>query len=181
MGSKNLLAVALRGHLPVEVAQPEAVRSYGKDLSRRSLGAATEKYRNLGTIANVAVFNRLGALPTRNFRQSTFEGSGTGQRRGTAPQSPAAQYRLRQLHHRLRANPGVPGQGSTKGKGKGGVRMEGVRMEYESLFALGPLCGVSDPDVVIRAAAICDDLGMDTISAGATVAWAMECFRARES
>ena len=49
-------------------------------------------------------------------------------------------------------------------------------MEYESLFALGPLCGVSDPDVVIRAAAICDDLGMDTISAGATLAWAMECY-----
>ena len=75
MGSKNLLAVALRGHLPVEVAQPEAVRNYGKDLSRRSLGAATEKYRNLGTIANVAVFNRLGTLPTRNFRESTFEGA----------------------------------------------------------------------------------------------------------
>ena len=50
------------------------------------------------------------------------------------------------------------------------------RMEYESLFALGPLCGVSDPNTVIRAAAICDDLGMDTISAGVTIAWAMECF-----
>ena len=60
-------------------------------------------------------------------------------------------------------------------KGRDG-KPAGVRMEYESLFALGPLCGVSDPDVVIRAAAICDDLGMDTISAGATVAWAMECF-----
>ena len=50
------------------------------------------------------------------------------------------------------------------------------RMEYESLFALGPLCGVSDPNTVIRAAALCDDLGMDTISAGVTIAWAMECF-----
>ena len=50
------------------------------------------------------------------------------------------------------------------------------RMEYESLFALGPLCGVSDPNTVIRAAALCDQLGMDTISAGATIAWAMECF-----
>ena len=50
------------------------------------------------------------------------------------------------------------------------------RMEYESLFALGPLCGVDDPNTVIRAAAICDDLGMDTISAGVTIAWAMECF-----
>ena len=67
MGSKNLLAVAIRGYQPVEVAEPEAVRSFGRDLSRRSLGAATEKYRNLGTMANVAVFNRLGTLPTRQL------------------------------------------------------------------------------------------------------------------
>ncbi len=49
-------------------------------------------------------------------------------------------------------------------------------MEYESLFALGPLCGVDDPNTVIRAAGICDDLGMDTISAGVTIAWAMGGF-----
>ena len=47
--------------------------------------------------------------------------------------------------------------------------------EYESLFALGPLCGVSDPDVVLRASQLCDDLGLDTISAGGTIAFAMEC------
>ena len=171
MGSKNLLAVAIRGFHPAQVAEPDAVSSYGRDLSRRSLGAATEKYRNLGTIANVAVFNRLGTLPTRNFRQSTFEG--------------ADQVSGEELHrNHLDRNAGCAhctigcerilvtrDQGASKGKRKGGVRME-----YESLFALGPLCGVSDPDVVIRAAAICDDLGMDTISAGATVAWAMECF-----
>jgi aldehyde:ferredoxin oxidoreductase len=50
-----------------------------------------------------------------------------------------------------------------------------VRLEYETLFALGPLCGVADPDAVLRAARLCDDLGLDTISAGATIAFAMEC------
>jgi aldehyde:ferredoxin oxidoreductase len=50
-----------------------------------------------------------------------------------------------------------------------------VRLEYESLFALGPLCGIGDRDVVLRAARLCDRLGLDTISAGATVAFAMEC------
>ena len=169
MGSKNLLAVAIRGFQPVEVAEPDAVRSFGRDLSRRSLGAATEKYRNLGTMANVAVFNRLGTLPTRNFRQSTFEG--------------AEQVSGEELHrNHLERNTGCAHctigcerilVSRDKGDKKGKV---GVRMEYESLFALGPLCGVSDPDIVIRAAAICDDLGMDTISSGATVAWAMECF-----
>ena len=170
MGSKNLLAVALRGFQSVEVAEPELVRAFGKDLSRRSLGAATEKYRNLGTMANVAVFNRLGTLPTRNFRESTFEG--------------AEQVSGEELHRKhLHRNTGcanctigceriLVSRDSSDRQGSG---KSGVRMEYESLFALGPLCGISDPDVVIRAAAICDELGMDTISAGATVAWAMEC------
>ena len=171
MGSKNLLAVAVRGYMPLEVAEPDQVRSFGKDLSRRSMGAATEKYRNLGTMANVAVFNRLGTLPTRNFRESTFEG--------------AEQVSGEELHrNHLQRNTGCAHctigcerilVSRDKGNGQG-KRKNGVRMEYESLFALGPLCGVSDPDIVIQAAAICDDLGMDTISAGATVAWAMECF-----
>lgn len=48
-------------------------------------------------------------------------------------------------------------------------------MEYENLFALGPLCGIRDPELVWEASAVCDELGLDTISAGATVAFAMEC------
>src|SRR5204862_4464210 len=51
----------------------------------------------------------------------------------------------------------------------------GVRLEYESLFALGSLCGVSDPDAVLGASRLCDELGIDTISAGGTIAFAMEC------
>ena len=43
------------------------------------------------------------------------------------------------------------------------------------MFALGPLCGVDDPDAVLEASARCDELGLDTISAGGTIAWAMEC------
>jgi aldehyde:ferredoxin oxidoreductase len=48
-------------------------------------------------------------------------------------------------------------------------------MEYENTFALGPLCGVGDPDIVIAASGRCDELGLDTISTGGTIAWAMEC------
>jgi len=50
-----------------------------------------------------------------------------------------------------------------------------VRLEYETLFALGPLCGISDREAVLRAAKRCDELGLDTISSGATIAFAMEC------
>jgi aldehyde:ferredoxin oxidoreductase len=48
-------------------------------------------------------------------------------------------------------------------------------VEYENVFALGPMCGVSDPDAVLAASGRCDELGLDTISAGGTIAWAMEC------
>ncbi|HIN70984.1 MAG TPA: aldehyde:ferredoxin oxidoreductase, partial [Dehalococcoidia bacterium] len=57
----------------------------------------------------------------------------------------------------------------------GGTKKQG-RMEYESAFALGSLVGVGDPNAVIRASTFCDEMGMDTISAGATIAWAMESF-----
>src|SRR4029079_1701148 len=52
---------------------------------------------------------------------------------------------------------------------------DNVRVEYESLFALGSLCGVGDADAVLRATRRCDELGLDTISAGGTIAFAMEC------
>jgi aldehyde:ferredoxin oxidoreductase len=51
----------------------------------------------------------------------------------------------------------------------------GVRLEYESMFALGSLCGVGDGDAVLRASQRCDELGIDTISTGGTIAFAMEC------
>jgi aldehyde:ferredoxin oxidoreductase len=166
MGSKNLKALALHGSQTVEVAMPDATHQYSLDLSQRSLGTATEKYRELGTMANVSVFNRLGTLPTRNFRESTFEGA-----------EKVSGEHLHQEHLSKNASCANCTIGCekilvTSDKGK---KSKG-RMEYESLFALGPLCGVDDPNTVIRAAAICDDLGMDTISAGVTIAWAMECF-----
>jgi len=166
MGSKNLKALALQGSQTVDVAMPDATHQYSLDLSKRSLGAATEKYRELGTMANVSAFNRLGTLPTRNFRESTFEGA-----------EKVSGEHLHQEHLAKNASCANCTIGCekilvTSDKGK---KSKG-RMEYESLFALGPLCGVDDPNTVIRAAAICDDLGMDTISAGVTIAWAMECF-----
>ena len=166
MGSKNLKAIALRGTTRVPVRDPEPLKAIGRELTRRSLGPATEKYRTLGTMANVSVFNRLGTLPTRNFQQSTFE---------EADQVSGELFV--QSHHVKTAHCAnctigcehimVTTDGDKPSKG---------RMEYESGFALGPLVGVGDPNAVIRASHLCDELGMDTISAGGTIAWAMECF-----
>lgn len=172
MGSKNLKAIAIRGNSDADppVARPNALREYARDLSRRSLGAATAKYRELGTIANVSVFNRLGTLPTRNFQQSTFEDA--------EAVSGEALHQTRATRSAHCANCTIGCEKIvTVGQKEKGRRQSGeisARLEYESLFALGPLIGVGDPDAVIRAVKRCDELGLDTISAGGVMAWAME-------
>lgn len=169
MGSKRLKAVAVTGSRHVETADAAGVVRLAKDLSKRSFGPATAKYRELGTVANLLTFNRFAALPTRNFQQGTFEhaaqlsGEELNSTRRLARHSCAAcTIGCEHIY-------AVPlGQAN-------GEETSQVRLEYESLFALGPLCGIGDRDTVLRAAHLCDRLGLDTISAGATIAFAMEC------
>ena len=73
MGSKNLKAVALKGTEKIPIINSDWLNNTGRELTRKSLGPATEKYRTLGTIANVSVFNRLETLPTLNFQKSSFD------------------------------------------------------------------------------------------------------------
>ena len=166
MGSKNLKAIAVRGRSPAPVFDRDGLDTIGRGLSAKSLGPATEKYRTTGTMANVAVFDRLGALPTRNFRQSTFEFA--------EEVSGEALYEGHFVKNAHCANCTI-GCEKILTVGSGDKKSTG-RMEYESAFALGPLVGVSDRETVIRASHYCDEVGMDTISAGGTIAWAMECF-----
>src|SRR5262249_28560113 len=163
LGSKNLKAIALRGTPRCAWAQPDALFEYSKALSKRSFGPATAKYRELGTAANLLAFNRLGVLPTRNFQSGTFEAVDA-----ISPED------IRQTHQRTRASCVACTIGCEHIYHLGD-NTAGVRLEYESLFALGPLCGVGDPDAVLSASRLCDDLGIDTISAGGTIAFAMEC------
>ena len=162
MGSKNLKAVALRGNVPVAVADPAAVAAIAATLSQRSLGSLTAKYREIGTVANLAVFNALGTLPTRNFQGATFANADAvsgesltensfNRRHGCA----CCTIRCERLFKSL--------SGAEQ------------RLEYETLFALGPMCGIHEGEFVLQAARLCDHYGMDTISAGGTLAWAMEC------
>jgi len=162
MGSKNLKAVAVRAATKCPTAEPERVLAIAKALRERSFGEATRKYRELGTLANLLAFNAISTLPTRNFRTATFEGAGKlaaeelAEARAVARDSCAScSIGCEHIY--------AAGDGKT------------TRVEYENVFALGPMCGVDDPDAVLAASALCDDLGIDTISAGGTIAWAMEC------
>jgi aldehyde:ferredoxin oxidoreductase len=166
MGSKRLKAIAVRGRAGMPpVADPVGLAVAARALAERSLGAETAKYREVGTAANVSLFDRLGTLPTRNFRAGSFEGADriggeTLLLEHAVDRHACAACTIGCEHHYRTRDAGQPVT---------------ARLEYETLFALGSLCGVDDPNAVLRAAALCDSLGMDAISAGATVAWAMEC------
>jgi aldehyde:ferredoxin oxidoreductase len=157
LGSKNLKAIAVRGTTRCDWADPHALTALSRDLAKRSLGPDTAKYRELGTATNVETFNRFGTLPTRNFQRGTFEHA--------ARLSPK---HLGVTHAHTRASCVACTIGCEH-------QYAGTRVEYESVFALGSLCGVGDGDIVIRAIERCDALGIDTISAGGTIAFAMEC------
>jgi aldehyde:ferredoxin oxidoreductase len=162
MGAKNIKAVAVRGRRRVELADRAAVLAAAKELRGRSFGPATAKYRELGTLSNLLAFNAINTLPTRNFQAATFaeapmlSAEDLAESRSVAKKSCAS------------CTIGCEHIYASKGNKK-------VRVEYENVFALGPMCGVSDPDLVLEASARCDELGLDTISSGGTIAWAMEC------
>ena len=162
LGAKQLTGLAVEGHHETPLHDPARVDALADRLRLRTRGEATARYREIGTTGNVAAFARIGALPTFDFRGDALPGvealSGEqlhetrrGERRACAQCSIGCE-------HRFAPRGAAP-----------------VRVEYESLFALGPLCGITDPDAVLRAAQRCDQLGLDTISCGATVAFAMEC------
>jgi aldehyde:ferredoxin oxidoreductase len=162
LGAKNIKAVLVKAGARVDVADPQAVLTAAKDLRERSFGPATAKYRELGTLANLLAFNAVSTLPTRNFTAATF---------AEAPRLAAEElHELRGVARNSCASCSIGCEHIYSRKGGGSQRME-----YENVFALGPLCGVSDPDDVFAASARCDELGIDTISAGGTIAWAMEC------
>jgi aldehyde:ferredoxin oxidoreductase len=181
MGAKNLKAIAVRAAAKVATADPIAVLAAARELRARSFGPATEKYRELGTLANLLAFNAISALPTRNFQAATFDGASklagepataaAATDGGTASAgAPANIEGMRRVARSSCASCTIGCEHIYQvGRGKK------ARVEYENVFALGPMCGVSDPESVLAASARCDEFGIDTISAGGTIAWAMEC------
>ena len=161
LGAKRIKAIAVRGSRRVEWAQPRELTALSRDLSKRSFGPATAKYRELGTATNLLTFNRFGALPTRNFQTGTFD-----EAVNLSPEQ-LSTTRAKTRESCVACTIGCEHIYGTAGGG--------VRVEYENLFALGSLCGIGDAEVVLAASRRCDDLGIDTISAGGTIAFAMEC------
>ncbi len=167
MGSKNLKAIAVRGTRDVTVAKPEEFMQFVKMIHERMQGPATSKYKTLGTPMNVLVHNSLGALPTRNFTNAVFEGADdvSGEylnERFVAKIAGCSSCAMRCEH--IAAVPEGPYKGTT------------TRVEYEPLWAFGPHCGVDRLDAIIKAMDLCNFYGLDSLSTGNIVGFAMDCY-----
>jgi aldehyde:ferredoxin oxidoreductase len=167
MGSKNLKAVAVRGTRDITVAKPDEFMEYVKEFHERMKGPATQKYRTLGTPENVLVHNSLSCMPTRNYNNSRFEGAEkvSGEvlnDKYVAKIIGCSSCAMRCEHMCVVA--------------EGPYKNTMTRMEYETLWALGPYCGVDRLDAIIKGMELSNYYGVDAISAGVTVGFAMDCY-----
>ena len=168
MGSKNLKAVLCGGSHKIEVADKEAFNEAAKragDFVNESLLKMTlEVY---GTDMVLDLVNVKGGLPTRNWQSGSCDY--TDEING-----PAINEKILTGKKACFACPIACGRLSEVKDGKYACKGEGP--EYESVGAFGPMCDVRDLEAITKAHILCNDLGLDTISAGSTIAFAMECF-----
>jgi aldehyde:ferredoxin oxidoreductase len=163
MGSKQLKAVAVAGDLSREPPNPEQfqqVRNEMRVLVEQS-GIAKGALRHYGTANLVRVVNEAHLLPTRNFRESHFPEAD-----GISGEKMAETILER-----------VVGCHSCAVACGREVRVGNQVIhgpEYETIWAFGPDCGVSSLEAIARANHLCNELGLDTISTGATIACAMD-------
>ena len=164
LGAKQLKAVAVRAATKVAPADPQArARRRARPARSARSGPATAKYRELGTLANLLAFNALSTLPTRNFQAATFD---------EAPRLAAEDLaEARGVARDSCASCSIGCEHIYSGAGRAGRRAWSTRTSSRS----GRCAGSPTPTPCSRPARRCDELGLDTISAGGTIAWAMEC------
>lgn len=169
MASKNLKAVAVRGHRRPDLADPEVLQALAKWGAEHLKESDVARMGKFGTAGIVLSQNEVGGLPTRNWSSGIFEGaeSISGKRMAKT----VLRGRDTCFGCVVRCKRVVE---ITEGSFKADPRYGGP--EYETLATMGSYCGVSDLAAICRANQLCNMYGMDTIACGATIAWAMDCF-----
>lgn len=168
LASKKVKALAVWGDRPVPVADAEKCKEIAQ-FARTDLKTSRAKHRQLGTAQLVEQINALGCMPTCNF-QTSWEAPEKVQ--GVYAQTLHDQYHVRNYAcYRCIVACGQVGEVK-----EGPFAGSKARPEYESIGLLGPSCGIYDMAAVIAANEMCDDYGMDTITAGNLIAVVMELF-----
>ncbi|MBN1661054.1 MAG: aldehyde ferredoxin oxidoreductase family protein [Anaerolineae bacterium] len=169
MGAKNLKAIAVRGHQRPEVADRQALAAVAKWGAQNFQDSNVYGMGIHGTADVLGAQNMAGGLPTRNWESGTFEGweALTGERMtDTILQRRDTCYAC---VVRCKRAVETDWQGHHIDPHYGGP-------EYETLATFGSYCNVGDLAAISYANQLCNMYGLDTISCGATIAFAMDCF-----
>ncbi len=166
MGSKNLKAIVVKGSKKVELADPEGLKAVVKECMQKikDNGVTGQGLPTYGTAVLVNIINENGVFPTNNFQTSQFDKA-----EDISGETLAEKYLVKK--DPCYRCPIACGRYCKVDD------IEGGGPEYETIWAFGGDCGVSDLGAVIKANFWCNEYGLDTISAGATIAAAMELYQ----
>ncbi len=165
MGSKNLKAIVVRGTGKLSPARDEEAKKVLTNVRKkiRENDVTSKGLPTYGTSILVNLINQSGIYPTNNFQESYFETADK-----TSGETLAEKYLVRNMacfHCPIAC-----------GRYSKVDDVEGEGPEYETVWAYGASCGVDDLAAIIKANKLCNEYGLDTISAGATIACAMEMY-----
>ncbi|QNB46956.1 aldehyde ferredoxin oxidoreductase [Thermanaerosceptrum fracticalcis] len=169
MGAKNLKAIVVRGTQDVNVASPGKLANYVKELYKE-FKAHPKVYarRWYGSVEMLEGINKLGFWSTKNFSEGYFAP-------GEEMVGPKMREKIVVGDGSCYSCPIACGKISQVNSAKyGKILIEGP--EFETVGLLGPNCGISDWETILKATQILDHNGIDTISAGAVLSFAMEAF-----
>jgi len=167
MGSKNLKAIAVRGRNRPKLSDKDKFKPITKWGAENIETAGS--WGILGTPGGVLYQDKSGGLPTNNWDSGTFEGAEAID--GQVMYDTITKERDTCYACGIRCKRVVE---VTEGPFQAQARYGGP--EYETIGMMGSLCGVSDLPAIAQANQFCNMYGMDTISCGGTIAWAMDCF-----
>lgn len=168
MGSKNLRAIAVRGTERLALANPEKVREIGKRVVELIKDAPlAQNLKKFGTPFFVMPLNNSGILPTRNFQAGVFAGA-------EAISGETLTDTILEKSEGCYAC-AVQCKRAVKVEGKYAASPEYGGPEYETVASLGSFCGVDNLAAIAHGNEMCNRWGIDTISAGVCIAFAMEC------
>lgn len=169
MASKNLKAVVARGTQKVPIADEEGLRSYTKSLYKHIM-ESTATFGKFGTPGGVVNYEKMGNLPLRNWAGSRWGEDHAFKIGGQNLYDTILTGRTACRHCPIACGRQVKVESGPFSP------VEGEGPEYETLGTIGSLCLIDNLEAVSYANQICNQYGMDTISVGGIVAFAMECY-----
>lgn len=168
MGSKRLKAIACAGHQSIELANPGGFNQAAKRQYEYMNDSLLKiGFDTFGTNMVADMVNVRGGYPTLNWQKGTFEDI-------DEVNAQAITDKVLVEGVRCFACPIACGRETKIREGKW-LGDQGEGPEYETTNTLGALCGISDLNAITKANYLCNEYGLDTISTGSTIAFAMEC------